>query len=76
MVGPVGRDDRSSLVRRLKIGFVVVIGASAGLIAIHGDAEALEVGAVTAVGLLFGVLVVWFVFPGDGEVASNRRRRR
>lgn len=76
MVGPIARDDRSSLVRRLKVGFVALIGLSTGLIAVHVDASLPEIATLTGIGVVFGVLVVWLVFPGDGSVTPSRRRQR
>ena len=76
MVGPISRDERSSLVRRLKAGFVVLVGGSSGLIAVQGGATLVEVALVTLVGLVVGVVLVWLVFPGTGEVENVRRRGR
>jgi hypothetical protein len=73
MVGPMSSEERSQLALRLKIGFVLLIGASAGLITLLGDPTLLEVALVTGVGLVFGVLVVAVVFPGTGEVKRIRR---
>jgi hypothetical protein len=66
MVGPPSDDDQRSLVYRLKIFFVVLVGASAGLITRIGNATLFESGLVTLAGLAVGVVLVWIVFPGDG----------
>ncbi|MFC5972999.1 hypothetical protein ACFPYI_16820 [Halomarina salina] len=73
MVGPISSEERSRLMLQLKAVFVVVIGASAGLITLLGETTLLETALVTGVGLVFGVLIVWFVFPGTGEVKRTRR---
>lgn len=73
MVGPMSDDDRNSLARRLKVGFVVLIGASAGLITSQGEATALEALLITVVGLAFGALVVWVVFPETGGTGRSGR---
>lgn len=73
MVGPMSTDERESLVAQLKIAFVVLIGASAGLITLLGSPTLLESGVATGAGLLFGVLVVRIVFPGSGTVERRER---
>ena len=73
MVGPMSSEERSRLTLRLKVGFVLLIGFSAGLITLLGDPTLLEIALVTGAGLVFGALVVRFVFPGTGEVARIRR---
>jgi hypothetical protein len=67
MVGPTADDDRQSLAFRLKIFFVVLVGASAGLITVVEDTTLLESGLATLTGLMVGVILVWIVFPGNGE---------
>ena len=73
MVGPMTSEERTRLTLRLKIGFVLLIGFSAGLITLLGTPTLLEVALVTAVGLVFGALVVAVVFPGTGEVKRIRQ---
>lgn len=73
MVGPMSTDERESLVVRMKVAFVVLIGASAGLITLLGSPTLLESGLVTGAGLLFGALVVRVVFPGTGTVERRER---
>jgi len=75
MVGPISSSDRESLVFRVKIVFSLVIGASAGLITLQGDVALAVTALVTLVGLLFGVLVTWFVVPGSGETVRESRRQ-
>lgn len=75
MVGPMSDEERSSLTLRLKVGFVLLIGFSAGLITLVGDPTLLEVALVTLVGFGVGGVLVWVVFPGTGEVRRDRGRR-
>ena len=66
MVGPISDAERDSFAARVKIGIVLVIGLSAGLMAVQGDAPfAFVTGAVVA-GLVLGVVLVRVVFPGSG----------
>jgi hypothetical protein len=67
MVGPTDDDNRQSLVTQLKIFFVVLVGASAGLITVIEDTTLLESGLAVITGLVVGVILVWIVFPGDGQ---------
>ena len=76
MVGPIPSADRESLAFRLKVGFSLVIGASAGLITLQGDVPLAVTGLVALVGLVFGAVVTWFVFPGSGESVRTDFRRR
>jgi hypothetical protein len=81
MVGPVTDEERSSLARKLKIGFVVLVGLSAGLITLQADAGLLMFAIATGIGLAVGVVLVWIAFPsgstlGRGDSARSRRRRR
>lgn len=76
MVGPIPSTDRDSFVFRLKIGFTLVIGASAGLITLQGDVSPAVTGAVALVGLVFGALLTWFVFPESGESVRTESRSR
>jgi len=75
MVRPISSSDRESLVFRVKVAFSLVIGASAGLITLQGDVSLAVMGLVTLVGLVFGVLVTWFVFPESGEPVREPRRQ-
>ncbi|AQL41490.1 hypothetical protein BV210_01615 [Halorientalis sp. IM1011] len=66
MVGPVSNDERESFTRRLQVGFVVLVGLSAGLITLQGDpTPAVVVGAVVG-GLVVGVVLVRFAVPDPG----------
>jgi membrane associated rhomboid family serine protease len=76
MVGPIPSTDRESAALRIKIGFALVIGVSAGLITLQGDVPPAVTGLVALVGFVFGALVTWFVFPGTGETAREGSRRR
>jgi hypothetical protein len=75
VVGPVSSEERSDATFRLKIGFVVLIGLSSGLISLQGDLPLWGTGVAILVGLVLGVLLVWLVFPGTGESRSSRGRR-
>lgn len=66
MVGPISDAERDSFAARVKASIVLVVGLSAGLMAVQGDAPlAFVTGAVVA-GLVLGVVLVRVVFPGSG----------
>ena len=63
MVGPTTREERRTASRRLKVGFVVLVGLSAGLITLQGDVSILLTLLAVLAGLFVGVLTVAFAFP-------------
>jgi len=78
VVDPISRTDRIKTLRRVKLGTVLLVGLSAGLISVQGDASlGLVVGAVIG-GLLVGTALVWYLFPDADALApaSGRRFRK
>jgi len=79
MVGPISDEERSSFALRVKIGITVLIGLSAGLVTLQGDPSLPIIAGAVLGGIVFGGLLVWYVFP-DGTTltgkSSGRRRRR
>jgi hypothetical protein len=71
MVGPMSSEERAEGALRIKLGGTVVVGISAGLITLQGDVPVWVTGLAVLAGLLVGAALVWFVFPGTGEI---RRR--
>lgn len=76
MVGPRSRAERATTRRRLAIGFVLLVGASGGLIALRADAEPVAVVAATATGLVVGRILVWLAFPAEEDLERHRRGPR
>ncbi|MFP8955935.1 hypothetical protein ACLI4Y_04345 [Natrialbaceae archaeon A-CW3] len=52
--------DADSL-RRMKIGFVLLVGLSGGMMAIQGGAPPLVIGLATLTGLLAGGALLWYL---------------
>lgn len=73
MVGPVPEAERLSFARRAKLALATVVGLSAGLIAVQGDASLPAVAAATGAGLGVGLVLVWVVFPGSGGTPPRGR---
>jgi hypothetical protein len=63
MVGPTTREERRSASRRLKLGFVALVGISGGLITLQGDVSLLVSVLAVLAGLFVGVVIVAFAFP-------------
>jgi ABC-type nickel/cobalt efflux system permease component RcnA len=63
MVGPVSREERLTASRRIKIGFIVLVGLSAGLITLQGEPSILVFALAVCVGLVVGAVAVWLAFP-------------
>lgn len=62
MVGPsISDDKRTDGMRRLKIGFVGLVGVSGGLIAIQGGAPLSLVALAVLGGLLTGGALLWYL---------------
>ena len=62
MVGPSTSDDeRRSASLRFKVGFVLLVGLSGGLVASSIGASATEVAVVVGTGLVVGVVLMWWL---------------
>jgi len=78
MTGPISDEDRERTMTRMKVGSVLLIGVSAGLITSQGDASLQVVVAAVVAGLLLGGVLVWYLFPSIEALspASNREYRK
>ncbi|MCW8172214.1 hypothetical protein [Natrialba swarupiae] len=54
---PDGRRSR----RRLAAGFVLLVGLSGGTMALQGDASVPTIGLMTAIGLVAGGALLWYL---------------
>lgn len=62
MVEPsVTDEDRARFSRQLKAGFVLLVGASGGLVSLQVDPSPLQVAGAVAGGLVVGALLVWYL---------------
>jgi len=78
MTGPISDEDRERTMTRMKVGSILLIGVSAGLITSQGDASLRVVVAAVVAGLLLGGVLVWYLFPSIEALspASNREYRK
>jgi len=74
MVDPVRETDRRDFARKVKVGFVLLVGLSCGLVALHSGGSPRDVAVVTGVGLGVGVVLL-VALPG-GDTSHDRRSRR
>lgn len=61
MVGPISDEHRRRGYRNVKIGFVILVGLSSGLIALTGDPSLVELGLVVGAGFLVGLVLLLFL---------------
>lgn len=68
--------NRRRLVTRLRVGFVVLVAVSAGLIAVYAGGSLSEIAVLVASGGALGALLVWIAFPTPDEATPDRLRDR
>jgi purine-cytosine permease-like protein len=75
MVGPsLSEEDRAVASRRLKLGFVVLVGCSGGLVALAAGATPSQALVAVVVGLLAGgALLAYLGYVGRQWRAKRRR---
>ncbi|WP_251330540.1 hypothetical protein [Haloplanus pelagicus] len=76
MVGPsITDDERQVASRRLKLGFVSLVGVSGGLTALAADATPIQSLLAVTVGLLVGWALLRYLASVGNEWKASRRRR-
>lgn len=74
MVGPsLTEEERSLANSRLKVGFVLLVGASTALMSLHIDPTPLELAVAFGGGLVVGVVLLWFVLRNLREFRESLR---
>jgi hypothetical protein len=76
MVDPVSDEERERFALKLKAGFVLLVGLSAGLITLQGEVGPLGFLGATVGGVLAGAVLVRVVFPAREELERGSRRGR
>jgi hypothetical protein len=75
MVGPSFTDDERRVAsRRLKLGFVALVGVSGGLVALAADATPLQGLVGVGAGLVVGWLLLRYLASVGREWKASRRR--
>jgi membrane associated rhomboid family serine protease len=74
MAGPISREDRERTMTRLKLGTVLLVGVSGGLITSQGEAAWPVAAAAVVGGLVVGAALVWFLFPDLEDLSPGTDR--
>jgi len=62
MVGPsITDDDRRRVSRRLRVGFVVLVAMSGGLVAIQAGADLPGIAVASVAGGALGLSLIWYL---------------
>jgi len=66
--------ERDTGNRKIKVGFLLLVAVSPPLIALQWDPTPFELLAALGVGLVLGVLVVWYLSKLAAEFTGSSRR--
>jgi hypothetical protein len=73
MVGPSFTDDERRLANtRLKVGFVLLVGFSSGLVALQAGGTTTQLAGAVVGGILLGVVLLYFVLKTAREFNPGR----
>jgi hypothetical protein len=71
MVGPISDDERSAFAWKLKLGFVLLVAFSSGLITLQADAGLVGFLAASGAGTVVGLVLVRIAFPSWERLAES-----
>lgn len=75
MVGPsLSDDERKRANTRLRLGFVLLVGASGGLIAFQSGASLPQIAVGVGGGLAVGLALLYLLLRWSAELFQHRRR--
>ncbi|MFB6300859.1 MAG: hypothetical protein ABEH65_11415 [Halobacteriales archaeon] len=63
MVDPISETERAASNRMLKIGFVILVGISAAMMALFGGATIVETALVLTIGSAIGAALLVLLLP-------------
>ena len=73
MVGPSTTDDqRRTAALRFKVGFVLLVGLSGGLVAASVGATVTQIALVVAGGLVVGAALTWWLVRSYRQIQPRR----
>jgi hypothetical protein len=75
VVDPVSSADRVRTLRWVKLGTVLLVGFSTGLVSVQGGATTGLIAGSVLAGLLVGGALVWYLFPDADSIAPAARGR-
>lgn len=76
MVDPVSEDERFAFNRRVKLGTIALVGASAGLITLQIETTALQTAGAVVFGLAIGAVLAQYIVPSGPSPATKQRQRQ
>lgn len=79
MVEPVSDQERSDFTKKVKAGFVLLVGLSGGLITLQTGAGPTAFLVAACLGIVAGVVLLRIAFPEQRDLErgdGNRSRRR
>jgi hypothetical protein len=71
MVGPVSDEERGAFAWKLKLGFVLLVAFSGGLITLQTDAGLVWFLAASGAGAVLGTVLVRIAFPSRERIAES-----
>jgi hypothetical protein len=76
MVGPsMSDEERAVASRRLRVGFVLLVGLSGGLVSLQAGPTLVQFFAAVLGGLLVGWLLLWFLVRMSREISPEKPKR-
>jgi len=75
MVDGITDEERDRFAVKIKVGFVLLVGVSAGLITLYAGVGLQGFLLATGIGLVVGLLLVWWVFPERSDLRRGDRDR-
>jgi hypothetical protein len=75
VVDPVSSADRVRTLRWVKLGTILLVGLSTGLVSVQGGATTGLIAGSVLAGLLVGGALVWYLFPDADSIAPAARGR-
>jgi hypothetical protein len=74
MVGPVDNTERVAFLRKVKAGFALLVGLSAGLMGLQTGGGLVVLAAVFVAGSLAGAFLAWLALPGGDDLNTRTGR--
>ena len=75
MVDPVDNTERVAFLRKLKVGFALLVGLSAGLMGLQTGAGLVVLAAAVVAGSLVGAFLAWLALPSGDDLNTRKPRR-
>lgn len=72
MVGSsISEDDRTTFSRRFRVGFVLLVAASGGLVTLQADPTPMQFGAAVVAGLVVGLALLGFLLRSARQLRET-----